>query len=112
MNFDVYKHTIFLVLSGSRAYGTHTATSDWDYRGLCIPPLDSYLGVQKKFEQVVDQKTKHVWKQYPDQMVQPDSDMQVLELTKFAKLACDANPAMLEILFVDSDSYVIKHPIM
>ncbi len=112
MNFDLEKSTIFLTLAGSRAYGFSNPDSDWDYRGICIAPLDSYLGVKGKFEQAVDGSTKHVWKHFKDGLVQPDSDMQVMELTKFCKLAAECNPSVIEILFSDESSIVLKHPVM
>lgn len=111
MNFDLQKSTIFLTLVGSRAYGFHNQDSDYDYRGICIPPLDTYIGVNSRFEQEVDKKTKHVWKYYPN-IVQPESDMQIMELTKFCRLAADCNPSIIEILFSDESSVILKNPIM
>lgn len=113
MNFDLSERTIFLVLSGSRSYGFSGPNSDWDYRGIAIPPLDSYIGLTSKFEQVVDSdKNKHVWKLYPDGLVQPDADMQVMEICKLARLAAQCNPSVIEILFSDPAAMVHKHPIM
>lgn len=112
MNFDLGKATIFLTLVGSRAYGFSSATSDWDYRGLCIPPMNTYIGIGSKFEQVVDSGTsKQVWKNYPN-LVQPEADMQVMELSKFCRLAAECNPSVIEILFSDESSIVYKHPVM
>lgn len=112
MNFDLGKATIFLTLAGSRAYGFSSPTSDWDYRGICIPPLNTYIGINSKFEQAVDTgSSKQIWKNYPD-LVQPESDMQVMELSKFCRLAADCNPSVIEILFADESSMVKKHPVM
>lgn len=108
MNFDLYPRTIWLVLSGSRAYGFNNPDSDWDYRGICIPPMDNYIGCKGGFEQAVDGKTKHVWKHFPDGLIQPDSDMQVMELTKFTTLAADCNPSVIETLFCED--VVHQHP--
>jgi predicted nucleotidyltransferase len=93
-----------LVLAGSRAYGTHNESSDFDYRGIAIPPIETYVGILDKFEQVVDTKTKIHWKNYAD-LIQPESDLQVMELTKFARLACSANPSILETLFTERGIY-------
>lgn len=112
MNFDLHKATVFLTLSGSRAYGFSSPTSDWDYRGVAIPPLETYIGIQSKFEQAVDVKTKHVWKNYPAGWVEPDADMQVMEVTKFCRLALDCNPSIIEILFSDIESVIYLHPMM
>ena len=113
MNFNLNERTIFLVVSGSQAYGFASPDSDWDYRGIAIPPFDSYIGILDKFEQIVDSdKNKHVYTHYPEGLVQTDSDMQVMELTKFIGLAAQGNPSIIEILFTDPDFYVIKHTIM
>jgi predicted nucleotidyltransferase len=113
MNFDLHKRTIFLTVSGSRAFGFSSPTSDWDYRGIVIPPLDSYIGILGKFEHMVDSdKNNPVSKYYPDGLLQPDADMQLLELTKFVSLAAQNNPSIIEILFTDPRFFVIKTPIM
>jgi len=111
MNFDLKKHTIFLTLAGSRAYGFASPDSDWDYRGVAIPPLDTYIGIKDRFEQSTDQKTRHLWKNYPG-VVEPEADMQVYELTKFVRLATQCNPSIIEILFTDPSTHLIKHPVM
>lgn len=113
MNFSLDDRTIFLVLAGSRAYGFHTEISDYDYRGICITPLDSYLGLSPKFEQIVDtDKSKHVWKHYTKGLVQENSDMQVMELTKFCRLAAGCNPSVIEILFSSTNVILKQDPIM
>lgn len=110
MNFNLHKHTIFLTLSGSRAYGIATPESDYDYKGIAIPPIYNYL--VDKFEQSVDtDKGKHVWKHYPG-LVDEDADMQVMELTKFARLASGCNPNVIEHLFCTEDVFIKAHPIM
>ncbi len=113
MNFDLNARTIFLVVSGSRSYGFSNADSDWDYRGIAIPPMASYLSLMPRFEQCVDTgKHKQVWKNYPEGLVQPEADMQIMELTKFCRLAMECNPNIIEILFTDPQFYIRKHSIM
>lgn len=108
MNFEINPRTVFLVVSGSRAYGINNADSDWDYRGIAISPLDIYFGLKPKFEHLVDggPGKKHVYKHFPEGLLQPDSDMQILELVKFCALAIDCNPSIIEILFTDPKFYV------
>jgi predicted nucleotidyltransferase len=106
MNFDLRKRTIFLTLAGSRAYGTDHPDSDWDYRGIAIPPMESYLGLRYSFENAVD---KDNWKLFPD-LMKPDADSQILELSKFCRLALECNPSIIEILF--SEDVLYEHPIM
>lgn len=122
MNFELRDRTIYLVVAGSHSYGFASPTSDWDYRGICIPPLDSYIGIMDKFEQIVDtEKGKHVYTHYPvgllndDPRVTPGADgpdMQVMELSKFARLAAQCNPSVIELLFTDKKFHTIKDPIM
>lgn len=124
MNFDLYKHTVFLTAAGSHAYGMATEQSDYDYRGIAIPPLSTYISLTNKFEHCVDtDKGKHVYTHYPigllkDDPRAPDAregmapDMQVYEITKFMRLALDNNPSILEYLFTDPRFFVMKHPLM
>lgn len=113
MNFELAPRTIFLVVSGSRSYGFSNPDSDWDYRGIAIPPMGTYIGLESKFEHCVDtDKGKHVYKHFPEGLVVPDADMQILELTKFCGLAAQCNPSIIEILFTDPKFFIKKHPIM
>lgn len=116
MNFDLYKHTVFLTISGSQAYGLATPESDYDYRGIAIAPIESYIGIKEKFEQAVDSKTKHVYKHFPEGLLKtiPGEfpDMQIMELSKFVRLALDNNPSVIETLFIDSKFHTIKNPII
>lgn len=111
MNFDLKDRTIFLTLAGSRAYGFANPDSDYDYRGVAIPPLDSYIGVMGKWEHSVDDKTKHVWTHYKG-IVEDEADMQVYELCKFIRLAAECNPSIIEVLFTDPSTHLICHPVM
>lgn len=84
--------TLFLTRHGSHAYGTNLPTSDLDLRGIAIAPADYYHGFSKTFEQAV----------------QHEPDLTVFELRKFMKLAADANPNALEILFTDSSDHLVR----
>ncbi len=89
-NFNVSDHTIFLAKHGSRAYGLATEDSDLDIKGVCIPPLEYHLGFLHTFEQQEHMGSKD-----------GGSDRVVYSLKKFAKLAADCNPSIVEVLFVD-----------
>ena len=84
MDFDLQKHTIFYTLSGSRLYGTSDENSDYDYRGVCIPPEKYWWGFHSKFSQYAPQ----------------DADVCVYGLQKFVQLAAQNNPNVLELLWV------------
>ncbi len=112
MNFDYAKHTVFLTVMGSRAYGLEREDSDWDYRGIIIPPIQNYINCTNKFEQLTDKGAPEVYKFYPKGLLKDGSDMQVTEITKFARLAAEGNPSIIEILFSDESNYVLKDPII
>lgn len=124
MNFDLHKATVYLTLSGSHAYGMQTSSSDYDYRGIVIAPIGSYIGLLDKFEQCVDSdKGAHVYKNFPIGFLKTDPrvigadpnmapDMQVMELSKFVRLAVANNPSVLETLFTDESDILIINPIM
>lgn len=93
MNFDVHARTILLVTHGSHAYGLNTPSSDIDVKGVCIEPEPFHLGFLHKFEQLEKMAAKgHT------------HDLVVYSLKKFAFLAANCNPNIIEILHVaDSD---------
>lgn len=96
MHFSVDDRTILLVRHGSHAYGLNVATSDEDFKGVCIKPQECYFGFTKHFDQYehMGSKTDGV-------------DTVVYSLEKFAKLAADCNPNIIEILHV-ADEDVLK----
>lgn len=90
MNFDPDKHAIFKTLTGSRVYGTHTETSDYDYRGVIIPPKEYFFGYSSAFEQYEDKK----------------NDTTLFEIRKFLKLASENNPNIIELLYIPEKYWV------
>jgi len=96
MNFDVDSRTILLVRHGSHAYGLNTPTSDEDFKGVCIKPAAAYFGFTQRFEQLEHMGSKS-----------DGIDKVVYSLEKFASLAADCNPNIIEVLHV-ADSDVVK----
>ncbi len=74
-------NVIYLTLSGSHAYGTDTANSDIDVRGITIENKEEVLGLSN-FEQYEDKNT----------------DTVIYGLKKFISLALKGNPNVLELL--------------
>lgn len=89
MNFNIQDRTILLVKHGSYAYGLATPTSDLDIKGVCIPPIEYHLGFLHVFEQHEQMANK----------VGGEVDSVVYPFKKFAKLATDCNPNIIEVLF-------------
>jgi predicted nucleotidyltransferase len=87
--------TIFSTVVGSTAYGTNTPESDIDIRGVAIiddPNL--YFGYLDRFEQFEDKV----------------NDVVVYDIRKAFRLISDANPNMLDLLFVDERFRRFVHP--
>ncbi len=80
---------ILKVYAGSYSYGTNVKDSDEDFRGVCIPPANYLLGLDK-FEQ---KETK-----------EPDSV--IYSLHKFVSLALNNNPNILDSLFVQKNHII------
>lgn len=85
---------IYMVRSGSHAYGTNIATSDTDYKGVAIAPQEYYLGFVKRFEQAE---------------CRVPYDAVTYELRKFMNLAADCNPSIIEVLFTDFSDVIYMH---
>ncbi len=84
------RNIIFRCIGGSRLYGTHSETSDIDGRGIYMLPASSYLSLEAHPNQVSDQK----------------GDCVFYSLRRFLELAINANPNVLELLFVPEDCLI------
>ena len=80
------RNLIYRVVIGSQAYGLANAQSDLDTCGVCIPPRRYLLGLTP-FEQQVTHGTER--------------DTVVYALVKFAWLALECNPNIIEALYVE-----------
>jgi len=107
--FNLQKATILLVLGGSRAYGTNLENSDWDYRGICIPPLSYRNRLFKNFEQTI-WKSEELSGRESETVKDKEKlyEATVFSLEKFFKLATECNPNIIEILF-SGDNLVVFH---
>ena len=83
-----------MTIAGSRMYGTNIASSDVDKRGVCVPPKIVVNGFARNFEQ----------QQFPNE------DTTVFSLKKFMRLAADANPNIIELLYAPEDCIKEIHP--
>ena len=84
---------IVKTLTGSRLYGTHRQDSDYDYRGVCLDPPESLLGIHR-FEQ-----QEHVTKHH---------DEVIYGAAKFLNMVVAANPSILDILFAPEHAIVFQ----
>lgn len=109
---DQMKHLatpIMLTVTGSRLYGNYTEESDWDFRGVVLPPTDHVLGMRENpkgtynslqgISDIIPLDLKH-------QMVREDVEFQ--EIRKFFQLCLKSNPNIIELLFCDN---MISSPI-
>lgn len=115
MEFDLKKHTILAVVCGSQAYGTATATSDVDIKGIACPPKDYYFSLLKNFEQA----DKPVWMEpfvdnLPPNLKEIASrtklEGSIYEITKYFKMLLEVNPNSLDTLFCDDSDVILVTP--
>lgn len=83
---------IFECISGSRAYGLQTSTSDTDIRGVFILPKEQFYSLD-----------------YVGQINNETNDISYYELRKFIELCSKNNPNILEMLNVPEDCVLYKH---
>lgn len=77
---------------GSQAYGTNTANSDIDYKGVYAQSVDELIGFNYK------------------EQIEISKDECYFEVRRFLQLLQSANPTMLELLYIPSKCIVEKHP--
>ena len=80
-------------ISGSRAYGLDTPTSDTDIKGIFIMPKEEYYGLN-----------------YIPQVSNETNDIVFYELGRFMELLSLNNPNILELLNTPENSIIYKHP--
>jgi hypothetical protein len=88
---DVSPYVVYRVTVGSWAFGLATDSSDEDRRGVYLPPADWHWSLARPPEQVETRAAgveEVVW-----------------EVEKFARLALQANPNLLETLWVPAVSF-------
>jgi hypothetical protein len=86
---------IFEAITGSRAYGLDTATSDTDIRGVFILPMEHYYGLE-----------------YTEQVSNETNDIVYYELRRFIQLLFRNNPNIIELLNIPADKILYRHSIM
>lgn len=85
-------HIIFECISGSRAYGLETPTSDTDIRGVFILPEKDFYSLN-----------------YVGQINNESNDIVYYELRKFIDLCAGNNPNILEMLNVPEHCILYQH---
>ncbi len=104
MDFDLRAHTHLLTLSGSRAYGIHEPESDVDLKGVAVPPARYLHGFLRRFEQADRPEQIRVFEgdlSAGEQAIARRTKLEgsVYDLRKFMRLAAEANPNVLDLLF-------------
>ena len=86
---------LFECISGSKAYGLDTATSDTDLKGVYYVPREQFYGLD-----------------YEQQLSNETNDEVYYELGRFVELLLKNNPNILELLATPDDCVLYRHPIM
>lgn len=84
-------------ISGSRAYGLDTPTSDTDIKGVFYLPKQRFYSLQSDYIPQVSNET---------------NDIVYYELGRFVELLLQNNPNMMELLATPADKVLYRHPIM
>jgi uncharacterized protein len=94
---DIKENGLLLLecISGSKAYGLNTPTSDTDIKGVFYLPKDQFYGLEY-FEQVSNET----------------NDIQYFELGRFIQLLTKSNPNMLELLATPKECVLFKSPLI
>lgn len=105
----------YLILAGSRLYGIDVATSDYDYTGAVVEPVEYRIGLQR-FRDGGD--PQHGFEQYQfhgaEVGARGDSEFEgtIYSLWKLASMFAEGNPTVLCLLYGTpiTDTYGINTP--
>lgn len=98
MTIDDLKNRGLIIMeciSGSRAYGLDTPTSDTDIKGVFLLPKEDFYGLD-----------------YTPQVSNPTNDIVYYEFGRFMELLSLNNPNILELLNTPKEAVLIKHPFL
>lgn len=98
MTIDDLKNKGLIIMeciSGSRAYGLNTPTSDTDIKGVFLLPKEDFYGLD-----------------YTPQVSNPTNDIVYYEFGRFMELLSLNNPNILELLNTPKEAVLIKHPFL
>lgn len=114
--FDLRRHTILLTIAGSRAFGVHRLNSDVDIKGVAIPTGADFHGFATPFEQATDPLEMRCFLDVltaTEQAVAAASKLEgtVFDLRKFLRLALDANPNLMDVLFARNEEIRVITPL-
>jgi predicted nucleotidyltransferase len=92
---------------GSRAYGTETETSDWDFYGFCVPPIEivfphtkgEILGFGRNIQHFEQFEAQHV--EHPGY---GEFDITIYNIVKYFQLLMEGNPNLVDSIFTDDNS--------
>ena len=90
------RQVLFRCISGSRAYGTHRPESDTDIKGIFMLPSTAYIRMEDPPGQVSDDR----------------GDVVYFSLKRFLELAANANPNIIELLFMPDDCILFYAELM
>lgn len=81
-------------ITGSQAYGTATAQSDTDLKGVYVAPRELFYSLE-----------------HAEQVNEDNNNVMFYELRKFMDLLSKNNPSMIELLAMPEDCIRYKHPL-
>lgn len=93
--------TILLTKAGSHIYGTNIENSDTDYKGVCIPPKEYYLGLKS-----INEYNKSGGKNFGERNTKDDIDVVICHINKFVLQAMQGVPNNLDILFCRDEDII------
>ena len=98
MTIDFLRENKLIILeciSGSKAYGLDTPSSDTDIKGVFILPKSTFYGLE-----------------YVPQVNNETNDIVFYELRRFMELLAQNNPNILELLNTPASAVIYKHPFL
>ncbi len=113
---DLNRHTQYLMVHGSRAYGMHTEHSDVDVKGWFFPPFHAYLALFGCKEQVDSRAEVEAYAMplltEEEQEVSRREKVEgsIYEAIKFVSLCMKMNPSMIDVLFCREEEVRVCTP--
>lgn len=99
---------MYLARTGSKSYGVSNSTSDEDFVGFCIPPINVLFPhtAGELFGWDMNVQRFEGWQQHQIKFNDKVYDFNVYNIVKWFRLTADGNPNMIDSLFVKREDVV------
>lgn len=100
-----------MTVTGSQSYGLANELSDFDCKGIVVPPIKVREHLFNRFDQKINDEEIELNFNHLKNKLNPKFESTTYSLNKFIQLAAQINPNIIEVLWTEPEYHLIRKPI-